>query len=254
MQAALANQQAGLTVGQQNLAANLGVQQLGSQTGTQLSLANLTAAQQANVQNAANQLQASGMNAQQAMQAALANQQVQQQTGMANAAAQNTAGQFNAGQNLAAATNAAQYGQAANALNQQSAQYGAGLGLQGLQAAGQMNQAMGAAGQNLYAQNTNNLNLQNQFGTQQQQQAQNMLNTSQANYQAQLNNPYNQLNFMSNVVRGAPTTTLGSSVYQAPPSMLGQVAGIGAAAKAFGVKKGGRIRAGLPHLLASTIG
>lgn len=40
MQAQLANQQAGLTTGQQNLAAQLGVQQLGAQTGLQAQLAN----------------------------------------------------------------------------------------------------------------------------------------------------------------------------------------------------------------------
>ena len=88
MQAALANQQAGLTVGQQNLAAQLGVQQLGAQTGLQAALANLSSSQQANVQNQAAQLQAQGMNAQQAMQAALANQQAGLTTGQQNLAAQ----------------------------------------------------------------------------------------------------------------------------------------------------------------------
>jgi hypothetical protein len=50
MQAQLANQQAGLTVGGQNLAAKLGIQQLGTQTGAQTALANLSSQQQANVQ------------------------------------------------------------------------------------------------------------------------------------------------------------------------------------------------------------
>jgi len=65
LQAQQANQQAGLTVGGQNL----------------------NAQQQTNVQNAANRLQASGMNAQQAMQAALANQQAGLTTGSQNLAA-----------------------------------------------------------------------------------------------------------------------------------------------------------------------
>ena len=47
MQAQLANQQAGLTTGQQNLAALLGVQQLGAQTGLQAQLANQQQAMQA---------------------------------------------------------------------------------------------------------------------------------------------------------------------------------------------------------------
>ena len=86
LQAQQANQQAGLTVGGQNLAANLGVQQLGAgQIGLQTSLANLNNQQQAAVQNQAAQLQTQGMNAQQAMQAALANQQAGMNTGQFNA-------------------------------------------------------------------------------------------------------------------------------------------------------------------------
>ena len=59
LQANLANQQAGLQVGGQNLAAMLSTQQLGTQTGLQTALANLSAAQQANVQNQAAHLQMS---------------------------------------------------------------------------------------------------------------------------------------------------------------------------------------------------
>jgi hypothetical protein len=80
-----ANQQAGLTVGGQNLQAALGVQQLGTQAGLQTALANLSNEQQAAVQNQATQFQAQGMNAQQALQAALANQQTQAQYGLQGA-------------------------------------------------------------------------------------------------------------------------------------------------------------------------
>ena len=80
-----ANQAAGLTVGQQNLAAALGVQQLGAQTGLQTALANLTNEQQARVQSEANRLQAQGMNQQAAMQTALANQQMLGQYGLQGA-------------------------------------------------------------------------------------------------------------------------------------------------------------------------
>lgn len=82
-----ANIGTGLTVGQQNLAAQLGVQQLGTQTGLQTALANLTNEQQARVQSEANRLQAQGMNQQQALQAALANQQTQQQANVQNLSA-----------------------------------------------------------------------------------------------------------------------------------------------------------------------
>jgi hypothetical protein len=75
---------AGMTTGQQNLAARLGVQELGANIGTQTSLANLSNQQQAAVNNQAQQFQAQGMNAQQAMQAALANQQMGFNTGQQN--------------------------------------------------------------------------------------------------------------------------------------------------------------------------
>ena len=275
MQAALANQQAGLTVGQQNLGANLGVQQLGAQTGLQTSLANLSAEQQANVQNQAAQLQTQGMNAQQALQAAMANQQTQsqyglqqgqltQQANLANQAAQNQAGQFNAGQNLQAASLGAQYGQAANQLNEQSNQFGAGLGLQGLQAGMQGMSNLGAVGQNIYGQQANALGIQNAFGGQQQQQTQNVLNQQYQDFLNQENAPYKQLNFMADMINRAPTTTLGSSMYQQPPSLLNQVAGLGTAgAGLFGAynqankAKGGAIKskrpAGLQALLLNSM-
>jgi len=102
MQAAMANQQAGLQTGQQNLGAALGVQQLGAQTGMQASLANLSAAQQANVQNQAAQLQTQGMSAQQAMQAALANQQTGLAVGQQNLQARLGTQQLGASQNMQA--------------------------------------------------------------------------------------------------------------------------------------------------------
>jgi hypothetical protein len=72
LQAQQANQQAGLTTGVQNLSAQLGTQQLKTQTGLQVALANLTNEQQAAVQNQASQLQPQGLNSQMALQAALA--------------------------------------------------------------------------------------------------------------------------------------------------------------------------------------
>jgi hypothetical protein len=151
-----------------------------------------------------------------------------QQTALANQGAQNQAGQFNAGQTLQAAGLSAQYGQAANQLNEQSRQYGAGLGLQGLQAGMQGMSNLGAVGQNIYGQQANALGIQNAFGGQQQQQVQNVLNQKQQDFANQQNYPYKQLEFMSGITRGTPTSTLGTSVYQAPPSTLSQVAGLGA--------------------------
>jgi hypothetical protein len=266
LQAQQANQQAGLTTGSQNLAANLGVQQLGTQTGVQTALANLSNEQQQQVQNQAAQLQTQGMNAQQAMQAALANQQrdisvggqnlsAMQQTGLANQSAQNQALQFGAGQGLQSAGMSAQYGLAGQQEAERSKQFGANLGLQGVQAGMQGYGALGSQGQNLYGQNVNNLQLQNAFGTQQQQQGQNMLDVSQQNYAAEQNYPYKQVGFMSDVVNRQPVGNLGSTQTQPGPSIISQ--GLGAAAAYYGAKKaaGGAIRsyrgAGLVDLALS---
>jgi hypothetical protein len=209
-QAMLANQQMGYNVGNQNLQAMLATQQLGS-----------------------------GQN----MQAQLANQQA----GMTTQQNQQQANQYGYGQQMASAQNAAQYGQAANQLNAQNAQYGAGLGLQGLQAGMTGYNNLGSMGSNLYNQNIGNMNAQNTFGTQQQNQAQNVLTNNYQDFLNQQNYPYKQMSFMSDMLRGAPLSQTGSSVYQAPPSMLSQVGGLGAMAygqylKAPGGKHGGAVK------------
>jgi hypothetical protein len=79
---------AGLTTGQQNLQAALQQQQLGVSTGLQAAMANLSNEQQARVNNQAMQFQAQGMNAEQAMRAALANQGVDVTRAQQNLAAQ----------------------------------------------------------------------------------------------------------------------------------------------------------------------
>jgi hypothetical protein len=253
-----ANQQAGLTVGQQNLASQIGTQQLGAgQIGLQTALANLSSQQQANVQNQAAQNQAMGMSAQQALQAALANQQAGLSTGQQNLAAQlgiqqlgagqdlqsqlanqqfgmtaqqlgEQSRQFGAGQGMTAAQTAAQYGQSAQQLAEQSRQYGAGLGLQGLQSALTGAGQLGQLGSQQFDQQRNILGLQNQFGTQQQQQEQALINARMQDFQAQQRYPYQQLEFMSNILRGTPMGTV-QSMYAPQPGIGQQLIGAGTA-------------------------
>jgi hypothetical protein len=91
---------AGMTAGRENLQAALGQQQLGVTTGLQASLANLSNEQQANVNNQAMQFQAQGMSADNAMKAALANQQAGLTTGQQNLAARLGVQELGAQQNL----------------------------------------------------------------------------------------------------------------------------------------------------------
>lgn len=127
-------------------------------------------------------------------------------------------------------------------LNAQQQQFGAGLGLQGLQTANQAASNLANIGQTQYGQNVGLLNLQNQFGGQQQGQVQNILNTQYQDYLNAQNYPYKQLGFMSDMLRGLPLTQQSSTVYGQAPSMVSQVAGLGGAAltgaKLFGAKGG----------------
>ena len=259
LQAQLANQQAGLTVGGQNLGAQLGIQQLGTQTGLQTSLANLSSQQQANVQNQAARNQAMGMNAQQAMQAALANQQMGFNVGSQNLGAQLGIQQLGAGQDLqaqlanqqafqqaqqageqsrqygaglgmTAAQQRAQYGLAGQQAAEQSRQFGAGYGLQGQQAAlAAANQLADIGGRGLTAQQ-GIYNMQNQYGGQQQAFEQSKINQQIQDYATAQQYPMMQLGNMNALTRGLPMQSSTTSMYQAPPSAVSQLAGLGTAA------------------------
>lgn len=98
--------------------------------------------------------------------------------------------------------------QAAAQLREQSRQYGAGLGMQGLQTGLQAAQTLGSLGQSQFGQSKDILGLQQQAGATQQQQIQNILN---AQYQDFLNEqayPYKQLGFMSDILRGQQLSPL----------------------------------------------
>ena len=205
LQAQQANQQAGLTVGGQNLSANLGVQQFGAGQNLQSQLAN-------------------------------------QQAGMTTQQQQEQAKQYGYGQGMNAASLGAQYGLAGQQEAERSRQFGANYGLQGMQAGMQGYGALGSQGQNLYGQTTGNINLRNAMGTQQQQQGQNMIDVNQQNYAAEQNYPYKQVGFMSDIINRQPVSNLGSTITAPPPSLISQ--GLGAAAAYYGAKKaaGGAIR------------
>ena len=116
-----------------------------------------------------------------------------------------------------------------NQLNAQQGQFGAGLGLQGLQTALTGANALGNIGNTQYNQNMGINQMQNQYGLQQQQQQQNILNNQYQDFLNNQNNPYKQMGFMSDILRGLPLTQQSAAMYQTPPSMLSQVAGLGIA-------------------------
>ena len=224
LQAQQSNQSANLTAGQAN-------QQMGYNTALQ--------------------------NAQLAQQSGLANQAMQGQYGLAQAGYCQAANQYNAGlsqqtalANQQASLTAQQSNQNANQaaanLNAQQGQFGANLGLQGLSQANAAAQNLANIGNTQYNQNMGINNQLTSLGGMQQQQCQNMLNAKvQCAVNAQ-NYQGNQINFMSNILRGLPMSNTTSNLYSAPPSVLSQVAGAGVAAaglnKIASSKKGGAIR------------
>ena len=156
-----------------------------------------------------------------------------QATGLQNAYQQGM-GQFNTEQGAT---------QAAANLNAQQGQFGAGLGLQGLQTALTSANTLGQLGNTQYQQNMGVNALQNQYGLQQQAQMQQDLTNKYNDYLNYQNYPYKQLGFMSDIVRGAPLTQTGSALYQAPPTTAQNITslGLGAAgvSKLWGGANGG---------------
>jgi len=290
MQAQQLNQAAGLTTGQQNLAARLGVQQLGTQAGLQAALANQQAGLTTGQQNLAAQLQTQGLGAQQAMQAALANQQMGFNVGQQNLAAEQARRQFIAQQgmqsqlanqqagltsgqanlqallgtqqlgaqtglqsqqlNQAAQLQAqqqalgqrgqmAQFGLQGAQLADQSRQFGANLGLQGIQQQLAAAGALGQLGQTQFGQRQAVNQAQMGAGAQLQALEQQRLEQQYQDFMARQRYPYAQLGFMSDILRGTPAQGAISSLYQAPPSAMGQLIGAGTGlAGIYGAMKG----------------
>jgi hypothetical protein len=116
----------------------------------------------------------------------------------------------------------------AQQLGEQSRQYGAGLGMQGLQtglsAAGQLGQLGGQQ----FQQGLDINKLQSAYGGMEQAQRQQGLDIGYQDFLNQQNYPYKQLGFMSDLLRGTPTGSSSvTNMYQPPGSSLGQLAGIG---------------------------
>ena len=112
---------------------------------------------------------------------------------------------------------------------QQAQQFGANLGLQGIQAglggAGQLSN-QGAAE---LAARQGILGTQAQQGAQQQNQQQNIINQAVQNYATAQQYPYLQLGMLNSMLRGLPMQQSSTQMYQAAPSTISQLGGLGMA-------------------------
>ena len=160
--------------------------------------------------------------------------------------------QFNAEQQLGltAQQGNQQAGMDAQKLVEQSRQYGAGLGMQGLQTALTGAGQLGALGQQEFAQGMDANKLMAGYGAQQQGQQQAAMDTQYQDFLTQQQYPYQQIGFMTDVLgtglRGASGVTgQAQNIYSAPPSTTSQLLGLGTAALgaygAFGNAEGGTV-------------
>jgi hypothetical protein len=201
----------------------------------QFGLSNQTAQNTANQQNLASQLSTQQLGAQQNLAAQQANQQAGLATNQGNLSAALQTQALGAQQNLAAQQANQQAGLTAQQANINQQQFGAGLGLQGLQAAANAASAQSNIGNTQNAQNQNATVLQNQLGTEQQQYQQGLLNTQYQNYVNQLNYPYQQAAFAQNMINGYPVSSTTSTTQPSSPSYLQDLASLGIGA--FGISQ-----------------
>jgi len=124
----------------------------------------------------------------------------------------------------------------AQQLSEQSKQYGAGYGMQGLQTALQGAGQLGALGGQEFSQGMDINKLQNAYGGQQQALQQQGLSQAYQDFQNQQNYPYKQLGFMSDMIRGLPLGQQSTrQLYEAEPGMAQQLGSLGASA--YGLSK-----------------
>jgi hypothetical protein len=182
---------------------------------------------QAAFQQGAQQFQA---DQQRALQAAMANQQMGFGTGQ---------------QNLAAQLGVQQLGE-------QSRQFGANLGMQGIQQQLAAAGMLGNLGQMEFGQQKDIINALNAAGAQRQGLEQGRLDMNYQDFMRQQQHPYQQLGFMFDALRGLPLGQYAQMNYQKDPSLLSQGAGAAALAKRFDLfAEGGEVKdapAGLADL------
>ena len=162
------------------------------------------------------------------------------QAGLQGVGAQQAAGQLGL-QGTAQGMQGAGYG-----LQGVQGAVGAGqYGLQGFGAATQAGSALGQMGGQQLAAQQGIINLQSQAGAQQQQLEQQKINQAIQNYAMQQQYPMQQLAAMSGLLRGLPLQSATTQSYQAAPSAVSQISGLGlTGAAAYGLmkKEGGIIK------------
>jgi len=129
---------------------------------------------------------------------------------------------------------------------QQAQQFGSTLGLQGYGQGLQAASTLGQLGQTRYGQEMGISDAQARAGAVQQAQGQQGLDLAYQDFIQQKNYPYQQLAFMSDMVRGLPLSQSSQQMYAPPPNMMAQLGGLGTTALGIygmsgGFKKNGGV-------------
>lgn len=245
----------GAGLGLQGIGQLLASGQLGVQ-GSQLGLQGVTAGMQGVGQElAAGQLGLAGtaqgiQGAQAGIQGAQAGMQgAQTAIQGAQAGLQGVGQQIAGGQLGLQGTQAGIAGQQAGIQGAQAGMQGVGqavgagqYGLQGAQTAISGAGQLGQLGQTQYAQEMGITDALQKYGALQQQQQQQQLDFAYQQYLAQQQYPYQQLSYMSDLLRGVPSAQSAQYTYMQQPAVAPQLLGAGLSAYgAFARAKGGRI-------------
>ena len=182
----------------------------------QAQMANLSNEQQARVQNEANRLQAAGMNQQRALEAALANQRAE--LGVQELGAQTSLEAQRANQQAMLE---------AQRLGEQSRQFGSEFGLRGQELGLRAGETMARIGSAEQAAELDRLKFQEAMGQLSQADQQRLYDLQYQDFRAQQQYPYQQIGFMSDILRGSGSLAKNVGVYDAPASPLQQIVGPG---------------------------
>jgi hypothetical protein len=152
-----------------------------------------------------------------------------------------------------AAQQAQQFGADLGLRGLQTGIQGAQTGLQGINAAqagyGGANQAaatLGQLGQTQYGQQMGINQAQMQAGAMQQALQQQGLDVNYQDFLKERNYPYQQLAFQSDMLRGLPLSQSAQTIYSAPPSAASQIGGIGTAGLGiYGMSGGFKAKGGM---------
>jgi len=243
LQASLANQQAQQQANVQNLASQLQTQGLSADAAMKAALANQQTQMTTQQQNLAAKLQTQGLSADEAMKAALANQQGQMTTQQQNLAAQLQTQGLSADQAMKAALANQQTNLTAQQSNQQAQLQGAQLagqtGIAGLTAGIDAAKAQAATAAASQTAELERLKAQAATGAEKQALQQKIDDLKYQTFQEQQNYQKQQLEYLSNILRGNASALGSSQVQYTPtPSTISQIGGLGLAglglAKALG--------------------